>query len=74
MLTKPKQISVEESFDADLYGLEALLSIDVAILLNSGHLFKDNNEYGEFFKIIWAFKFTQPDYNAIKERLLGKEL
>ena len=49
-------------------------SINVAIILNNSHRFKDDPEYGEILKRMWEGKFTQKDCNAINERLIGTKV
>ena len=49
-------------------------SINVAIILNNRHRFKDDPEYGDILKRMWEGKFTQEDCNAINERSIGTKL
>ncbi len=46
-------------------------SINVAIVLNNSHRFKDDPEYGEILKRMWDGTFTREDCNKINKRLLG---
>jgi hypothetical protein len=46
-------------------------SINVAIILNNSHRFRDDPEYGNILKRMWEGIFTQQDCNAINERLIG---
>ena len=46
-------------------------SVNVAIVLNNSHRFKDDPEYGEILKRMWDGTFTREDCNKINERLLG---
>jgi hypothetical protein len=46
-------------------------SINVAVVLNNSHRFRDDPEYGEILKGMWEGRFTRDDCNKINERLLG---
>ena len=49
-------------------------SINVAIILNNSHRFKDDPEFGEILKRMWDGSFTREDCNKINQRVLGSKV
>jgi hypothetical protein len=49
-------------------------SINVAIILNNSHRFKDDPEYGRILKRMWDGSFTKEDCNVINERLISQQV
>ncbi len=49
-------------------------SINVAIILNNSHRFKDDPEYGRIIKRMWDGSFTKEDCSAISERLISQQV
>ena len=59
-----------------LYANSGLLenSINVAIVLNNSHRFKNDPEHGKILKRMGESRFTREKCNKINERLLGKKV
>lgn len=47
-------------------------SINVAIILQNSHRFKDDPGYGEMMMRIWKGEFSEEDIRRINERVIGK--
>ena len=49
-------------------------AINVAIVLDNSHRFKDDPEYGAILKRMWNGTFTKADCDKVNERLIGKSV
>jgi hypothetical protein len=47
-------------------------AINVAIILENSHRFKDDPEYGEIMMRIWKGEFSEEDFEKINSRVIGK--
>ena len=49
-------------------------AINVAIVLDNSHRFKDDPEYGCILKRMWNGTFTKDDCNKVNQRLIGRSI